>query len=136
MSDGPFLAKWYVVRGIPESLGCVPGHTAVQGIERFQLLDGSFLGGAFPHCAVHIISERFMPEAAWHYTQPHVHDTDEVNLILSPNGCLRYRYEIDGSMEIVDSPSCVFIPAGTPHRMEAAGGTGIFICIHLSARRE
>jgi mannose-6-phosphate isomerase-like protein (cupin superfamily) len=83
-----------------------------------------------------MVSERFMPEAAWHYTQPHVHDTDEVNLILSPNGCLRYRYEIDGAVEMVESPSSVFIPAGTPHRMEAAGGTGIFICIHLPARRE
>lgn len=124
-------ATWRVAPGEPESLAKVPGHIAVEGIARFRLLDGSSPSGAISHCAAHIVSERFAPSAEWQYTQPHAHDCDEVNILLSGSGPLRFRYEVDGLVEVVESPCTVFLPAGTTHRMEAIGGTGVFICMHL-----
>ncbi len=88
------------------------------------------------HCAVHLVSERFTPATEWRYTVPHAHDSDEVNLLLSENGVLRFRYEVDGATRLVESPCTVFLPAGTTHRMEAAGGTGVLVCIHLRSGRQ
>jgi hypothetical protein len=131
MSHDGSRPRWFVVRGIPESLGEVAGHRAVDGIARYRLLDGSALPGGILHCAAHLISERFVPGSGWRYTDPQVHDFDEVNILLSDDRPLRFRYEVDGATEVVESPCTVFLPAGTTHRMEAAGGTGIFVCLHL-----
>ena len=127
-------AGWRIAPGVPESLENVPGHAAVAGIARFRLFDGFFPPGEISHCAVHVVSERFTPSDGWRYTHPHVHDCGEVNFILSDSGVLRFRYEVDGSTRIVESPSTVFLPAGTTHRMEAIGGTGLFLCMHLRER--
>ena len=131
MSRIEFRATWGVAPGEPESLAEVPGHTAVEGIARFRLLDGCSPPGVISHCAAHIVSERFAPSAEWRYTHPHAHDCDEVNILLSEGGPLRFRYEVDGTTEVVESPCTVFLPAGTTHRMEVVGGTGVFICMHL-----
>jgi hypothetical protein len=123
--------RWRVVRGVPESLGEIAGHRAVDGITRFRLVDGAAVPGALMHCAAHVVTERFAPSQEWRYTEPQVHDFDEVNFLLSEDGSLRFRYEVEGVTELVESPCTVYLPAGATHRMEAAGGTGIFICLHL-----
>ena len=129
-SDRP-RPQWLVTGGVPESLREVAGHQPVDGITRFRLFRGLPWTGAIVHCAVHFVSEEYSPGSEWRYTQPQAHEFDEVNILVSERGQLRFRYEVDGATEMVESPSTVFLPAGTTHRMEAAGGTGTFICIHL-----
>jgi hypothetical protein len=124
-------ASWRVISGVPESLEFVAGHRAVDGIARFRLVDPAAATGAMLHCAMHVVTGRFVPRSQWRYTQPQVHDFDEVNLLLSETGRLRFRYEVDGVTRVVESPCTVYLPAGATHRMEAVGGTGILICLHL-----
>jgi mannose-6-phosphate isomerase-like protein (cupin superfamily) len=131
VAERPTRPQWRVTRGVPESLALVPDHRAVEGIDRVRLIDGARPAGAMVHCAVHFVSAELAPEPAWRYTLAHAHELDEVNIILSERGVLRYRYEVDGVVEIVESPATVFLPAGSVHRMEACGGTGVLICIQL-----
>jgi mannose-6-phosphate isomerase-like protein (cupin superfamily) len=124
-----------VFPGIHEPVGKIPGHTMVDGIDRYLLLTKASVPGRTFHIAAHIVSGGYEAAAGWRFTQPQEHEFDEVNVLLPGEGGLRYKYEIDGTIHLVDGPCSVFISAGTRHRMEPVSGNGIFLCIQLEAGR-
>lgn len=126
--------KPFIVVGVGENLGSIPHHRDVVGIERILLLSGKLLASSPIHVAGHLVTSAGTGASAeeWKYTEAHVHDCDEVNVVWSESGELVYRIELDGASHLVRSPSAVFVPAGTRHRAEAVSGRGSFFCILLS----
>lgn len=123
-----------IIPGIVSSIGDVQGHKPIYDITRHLLLDNFSVRGKSFHIATHIISRDYVHSSDWKFCEYHSHAFDELNLILSENDNLEYRYEIEGTAEIVKSPSSVFIPAGKLHRMEPTKGRGIFVCIQLNSQ--
>ena len=66
------------------------------------------------------------------YSKLHKHSHDEINLILSDNGKLKYEIQFEDKKFKVSSPSTVFIPKGVKHRAQVLSGKGIFVCMILS----
>ncbi|MFH1278448.1 MAG: hypothetical protein ABIK65_08725 [Candidatus Eisenbacteria bacterium] len=122
-----------VFPGVIEPIGMIPGHTKIEGIERYLLLTRSSIPGTTFHIAAHVVSGRYEPGGEWRFTEPQEHEFDELNILLPGAEGLRYRYEIDGVIHRIDGPCSVFISAGTRHRMEPLEGAGIFLCIQLNS---
>lgn len=122
-----------IFTGIPSALSSVTGYTAMEGIDRYVMLDGLPEAGEIKAIAAHVIAcvERGNQHAFGH-TTAHAHDYAELNVMVGNSSTLLYRYEVDGEAFMVSSPATVYISANTPHRMEAISGTGVFLCIHLN----
>jgi hypothetical protein len=106
----------------PESLAAVPFHQSVPGIERRR-------AAGFPvHLAVHTVDASRVAEDQ--HVQPHVHDADEVNVLLGDQ--LRYRVQLGDELYVVESPASIWIPRGMLHAANHLRGTGSFICIILA----
>jgi quercetin dioxygenase-like cupin family protein len=82
------------------------------------------------HTAVHFVDAigKKMPQ----YSKLHKHNADEVNLILSEDGKLKYEIQLDDEIYKVTSPATVYIPKGIPHRAKVLSGKGVFVCIIMS----
>lgn len=77
--------------------------------------------------AVHTID--MLPKKIPNYCELHKHDYDEINLILSENGNLVYKVQLEDETYRVKSPATVYIPAGTRHSAEVISGKGQFIAL-------
>lgn len=48
----------------------------------------------------------------------HIHEADEMYLILGDKGAVTYRITLGNDIYLLDSPCCVYIPAQLPHAIE------------------
>ena len=119
----------FITKGINESFSKVPFHNNAP-IKRILMLGKNQIPNSNTHVAVHFVDTngKDIPE----YSQPHKHNVDEINLILSDNGKLKYEIHLGNEVYKVSSPSTVFIPKGVNHCAKVISGKGIFVCIILS----
>lgn len=119
----------FIKKGIPESLDTVPFHKNAP-IRRLSMLSKTRIPESDTHIAVHFIDAlKKIPN----YSEPHRHDYDEINLILSEDSELIYEVQLGDESYKVTSPSSVFIPKGLRHNAQVISGKGIFVCIILSS---
>ena len=125
--------KPFVVRPIEQPLGVVPKHHDIEGLTRWLLLGKSLDERSPIHVALHLIAEGVAQAVSdgTHYAEVDVHEVDEINILWSPDGSLRYRFDLDGEITEVAAPASIVIPAGVKHRAEAVAGAGFFLCILL-----
>lgn len=114
----------FVFRGKKQGLSKIPFHHDVLGISRYLLLNDSLVSGA-PFVAVHFV--KGLPKKVPEYTEPHSHDCDEVNLVLSESGTLKYKFVLGSKSFVVSSPACIFIPRGVRHSCKAVSGVGVYV---------
>lgn len=120
----------FIKKGIIEPLERVPYHKKAP-IKRLSLLDKSINPESNTHIAVHFVdASGKMPE----YSELHIHDHDEINLILSEDSSLCYQVQLGDETYKVSSNSSIFIPKGLSHSAQAVSGKGIFVCIILSSK--
>ena len=117
--------------GIEDNLDKISGHKNIEGIIRHSFWDKYDIPGKSFHVASHLVLENYKSKELWQYTKNHIHEYDEIDIIISLDDELSYKYELDNKEKIISSPTLIYIPAGVNHRAEVIRGTGIFICIHL-----
>lgn len=119
----------FISKGVNEPLYKVPFHGKAP-IRRLTMLDKKRVPESKIHTAVHFVDAngKKMPR----YSELHKHNADEINLILSEDGKLKYEIQLDDEIYKVTSPATVFIPKGLEHRAEVISGKGIFVCIIMS----
>lgn len=119
----------FIKKGVNEPLSKVPFHTKAP-IKRLSMLSKKLIPESNTHVAVHLINSNQKKFAE--YSLLHKHNYDEINLILSENGKLKYEIQLDDEIYKVSSPSTIFIPKGVRHKAKVISGGGIFVCIILS----
>jgi mannose-6-phosphate isomerase-like protein (cupin superfamily) len=108
---------------VPTPLSSVPFHKDVKYIERF-------FAEHFPlHLAIHAIQDA--RPSSEPYTDPHVHDVDEINIILGEQGRLEYTIQLGDEEFHVSSNASIYIPAGLSHAANVLCGSGYFIALRL-----
>jgi len=119
----------FIKKGINEPLSKIPFHTKAP-IKRLSMLSKKIIPKSDTHIAIHLINsnQKKFPE----YSLLHKHNADEINLIVSDNGKLKYEVQLEDEIYKVSSPSTVFIPKGVRHRAKVISGKGMFVCIILS----
>ncbi len=119
----------FIKKGVSEPLNKIPFHSKAP-IKRYSMLSKKLIPEANTHIAVHFVdsSKKKIPS----YSKLHKHSHDEINLILSDNGKLKYEIQFEDKKFKVSSPSTVFIPKGVKHRAQVLSGKGIFVCMILS----
>ena len=125
--------KAQVFNGTEQPLREVNNHFDIPGITRHLLMDNQMLQGKSFHIATHDVSDAYCSSETHRHTHPHTHDFDEINLLVSTGEPLVYEFKLDGSVETVQSPACIYIPAGVEHFSKALSGTGTFVCIQLDS---
>ena len=119
-----------IKKGIIEPLEKVPFHKKAP-IRRLSMLDKTIIPESNTHVAVHFVdASNNVPE----YSEPHKHNHDEINLILSEESKLTYQIKLGDEIYKVTSNSSIFIPKGLLHSAQAISGKGIFVCIILSSK--
>lgn len=126
----------FIKKGIVQQLQNIPYHKKAQ-LKRILMQDDhtfpdikKILPGSNFHIAAHIVTK--LPKRIPNYVEPHAHNCDEINLILSEKGKLKYKITMDDETYIVSSPSTVYIPRGTVHTAQVLSGHGIYLCIIMS----
>lgn len=115
-----------ISKNISAPLKNVPFHSGSGAIQRT-------IPEKFPvYVAVHSISSSALVPDKDARVILHKHDAPEINMLISENGKLRYEIRTDNNIYEVESPSCVYIPAGVQHAADYVSGTGSFICVFLS----
>jgi hypothetical protein len=119
----------FISKGVNEPLSKVPFHGKAP-IRRLAMLDKKRVPESKIHTAVHFVDAngKKMPQ----YSELHKHNADEINLILSEDGKLKYEIQLDDEIYKVTSPATIFIPKELKHRAEVISGKGIFVCIIMS----
>lgn len=123
--------KKFIKKGISEPLEKISFHKKAP-IKRLLMLDNKLIPESDTHIAVHFVSAD--GKKISEYSEPHKHDVDEINLILSENDKLAYEIQLEDEIYKVSSPSTIFIPKGVRHRARVLSGSGIFVCIILSSK--
>jgi len=118
-----------IFHGFEQPLREVENHFDIPGITRHLLLDNRMLQEKSFHIAVHHITGSYVPTNT--HCSAHTHDFDEINLLISETETLVYEYKLNGVVEAVKSPACIYIPAGVEHYSKAILGTGMLVCIRL-----
>ena len=62
------------------------------------------------------------------YCEPHVHDCDEINILLSDSH-LSYEIRLGDEVFVVNAPATIHIPAGVVHSANVIEGSGFYIAI-------
>ena len=129
--------KKFIKKGIYQPLQNIPFHNKATFLKRLLMQDKStfpdlkrILPGSNYHIAVHIINK--LPKKVPKYVEPHIHNCDEINLILSEKGKLVYKITMGNESYTVSSPSIVYVPRRVAHTAEAVRGKGIYFCIVMS----
>lgn len=114
-----------IKKGKKEPLYKIPFHKRAP-ILRLSMLNSSIIPKSDTHIAVHFVdaTKKLLP-----YSEPHRHNKDEINLILSERSTLKYKIQLGDEKYTVSSPCTVFIPKGLKHSAYAVSGRGIFVCI-------
>ena len=116
--------KKFIKKGINEPLSNVEFHTFAP-IKRISMLNKKIIPKSDTHIAIHVIdsAQKNMLE----YSLLHKHNADEINLIISDNGKLKYEIQLDDEKYKVTSPATVFIPKGVRHKAKLISGEGTFV---------
>jgi mannose-6-phosphate isomerase-like protein (cupin superfamily) len=122
----------YIKRGAVQPIETVPSHHKAP-IRRLLMLNKDLVRESKIHVAVHFIQN--LPKKVPPYGDPHRHDYDEINLVLSTNGKLVYRVQLDEEVFRVTSPSTVYIPKGLRHCANVISGTGLFVVIAMTPNK-
>jgi mannose-6-phosphate isomerase-like protein (cupin superfamily) len=125
--------KAQIFNGTEQPLSEVPDHFDIPGITRYLMMDNQMVRGKSFHIATHEISDAYICSETHHYTVPHTHDFDEVNLLISSENTLVYEFQLNDTVETIEAPACIYVPAGVKHDSKALRGTGTFVCIQLDA---
>ena len=87
------------------------------------------LAGAGVHESLgkHMVSHEIRNVAAEHrsYCEPHVHDCDEINILLS-DSYLSYEIRLGDEVFVVNAPATIHIPAGVVHSANVIEGSGLY----------
>lgn len=118
----------FIKKGVTEPLNKIPFHSDAP-IKRLSMLSKKLIPESNTHIAVHYIDNS---EEIPKYSQPHKHDHDEINMILSEDSTLTYDIQLEDEMYEVSSPATIYIPKGLEHNAQAKSGKGMFVCIILS----
>lgn len=111
----------------PAPLSSVPHHQDVACIERF-------FSEAFPlHLAIHRVEDA-LPDQERRYTDAHIHEVDEINIIIGEKDGLEYEIQLGDERFQVKSNASVYIPAGLPHSANVLSGSGYFLALRLPQR--
>lgn len=113
-----------IFRHVRTPLSSVPFHKDIDFIERFFC-------NKFPmHLAIHKVTDAEpLPE---NYTQLHVHDVHEINMLVGNEGELEYAIQLGEEIFYVQSNASIWIPAGLHHASNATRGSGYLIAIRLN----
>ncbi|SFR98163.1 cupin domain-containing protein [Anaeromicropila populeti] len=115
--------KKYIYENEESPLSTVLYHKDIPCITRFFSND-------FPvYHAIHKVNDASNLET---YTEKHVHDVDEINIIISEDENFKFRIEIDDEEHIVGPHTSVFIPAGKMHSANVICGSGYYIAIRMN----
>jgi hypothetical protein len=120
----------YIVSGMEKPLQSVKFHHEAPLVRHELLLRDSFQGDGGIRIVSHTISN--LPEKVPSYCELHWHDFDEINLILSEDGGLKYKITIEDEEYIVGAPTTVYLPKGIRHAAEVVSGKGIFLAINAT----
>lgn len=113
---------------VEEDLSNIPFHDSVNNIIRFVGVDTPY------HIAIHKIVDS--SETPSKYVSSHCHDAEELNILLSDDNSLTYKFEIDSNVSTVSSPAIIKIPSKVSHSANYISGTGYYICIILTNKYE
>jgi len=114
--------------GVLESLEQIPFHNR----SIVPLVRRLFAGTSAPssiegkHVVVHTLTD--LEPGSRDYCEPHSHECDEINLILSTSS-LVYDIVLGDERYEVEAPACIHIPAGLLHSANVIRGTGHFIAL-------
>jgi hypothetical protein len=116
-----------ISRGRIEALNFVPFHANGSAPVSRRVVTGAGLHEATgKHIVYHEI--RDVPPALRSYCEPHVHDCDEINIIISDSE-LSYLIRLGDDTFVVNAPATVRVPAGVVHSANVIAGTGYYIAI-------
>lgn len=120
-------ARDLISRGRIEPLHFVPFHANGSAPVSRRVLTGAGLHeAAGKHIVYHEI--RDVPPALRSYCEPHVHDCDEINILMSDSQ-LSYQIRLGDDTFVVNAPATIRIPAGVVHSANVIAGTGYYIAI-------
>ncbi len=106
-------------------LSTVAHHHDVECIERY-------FSEKFPaHLAIHRVNDA--PEQKREYTELHVHQEQEINIIVGDKDVdLIYEVQLEDETYYVKSNSTIWIPSGIRHSCNVVKGSGYYIALRLN----
>jgi hypothetical protein len=124
---GERLHRSLIRGGISESLRHVPFHAnGVAPLHRRVLAGTNVHPAIKKHVVAHEIREVSSQNRS--YCEPHVHDCDEMNILLSLTG-LTYEIRLGDEVYVVEAPATIHIPAGLVHSANVIEGSGFYIAL-------
>ena len=120
-------AQDLISRGRLEALHFVPFHANGAAPVSRRVLVGA---GVHECVGKHIVSHeiRDVPAERRSYCEPHVHDCDEINILMSDSH-LSYEIRLGDEVFVVNAPATIRIPAGVVHSANVIEGSGYYIAI-------
>ena len=133
-SQEPSRMRHLVSEGRVEPLDIVPFHANGTAPVHRRVLVGA---GVHETLGKHIVSHeiRDVPRGHRSYCEPHVHDCDEINILLSDSH-LSYEIRLGNEVFVVNAPATIHIPAGLLHSANVIEGSGYYIAIVETANYE
>ena len=119
-----------ISKGVVSPLETVKCHHKAP-LKRRVMLQRDAVTGAGIKVVLHQISK--LPKKIPSYCDPHIHEFDEINLILSDAGTLKYRIVLGDETFVVRSPSTIYIPAGLRHSAEVLSGKGTYVTVLMTS---
>ncbi len=116
-----------ISRGCVEPLHFVPFHANGTAPVSRRVLAGA---GVHESLGKHMVSHEIRNVAAERrsYCEPHVHDCDEINILLS-DSYLSYEICLGDEAFVVNAPATIHIPAGVVHSANVIEGSGFYIAM-------
>ncbi|WP_459480609.1 hypothetical protein [Clostridium saccharoperbutylacetonicum] len=103
-------------------LSAVAFHNDVACIERY------FAEGFPLHLAIHKVSNA---ENVEKYTDSHVHDVDELNIIIPGDEGMEYLIQLGDEEYNIKTNTSILIPKGLAHAANIVKGSGYYIAVRL-----
>lgn len=119
----------YITKGVVSPLHKVQFHGHAP-LKRRVMLEKKSIKEEGIKIVVHEISK--LPKEINSYCEPHKHDCDEINIILSEDNSLTYSVVLGDEKYKVKAPATIYIPAGLSHCAEVLSGKGAFVAIILT----
>lgn len=133
----PFWGNRYqnlISPGVVRDLQEVPFHGNGMAPLKRRVLIGD---GVQPQADTRVIAHELyeVTSGVRNYCEPHRHDVDEINILLS-QGHLLYDIRLGDERYEVEAPSSIYIPAGLVHSANVIEGSGFFVAVIASAKYE
>jgi hypothetical protein len=113
--------------GLVQALHHVPFHSnGIAPLTRRVMAGADVLPQIKKHVVAHELREVSTGFRA--YSEPHVHDCMEINMLLSMSR-LVYEIRLGDEVYIVEAPATIYIPAGLIHSANVIEGTGFFLAM-------